>query len=95
MKTLRNRIRRLAAIIHVTPPCPACGYRNRSMGPVTFRAFFCDNDKDLGPERCPGCGRVLVYRLEFDDAPDPAALHSEDSGENDLDTENDVPAEGR
>lgn len=58
--------RRLAVVERATAardvgPCRACG----GAQPGRFVLAF-EGDRPEGPERCPECGRRLVYRMEFD-----------------------------
>lgn len=57
--------RRLAALERATvrepARCAVCGGPDPRRAVLTF-----EGDRPLGPERCPSCGRRLVYRLDFD-----------------------------
>jgi predicted nucleic acid-binding Zn-ribbon protein len=62
---LKRRLRTLERV--VVPPdddcCEACGYEPGSR--LEFTVSFGD-EPDERPDVCPECGRVLVFRLEFD-----------------------------
>ena len=66
-----NLHRRLRALEqNVVPPddyrCEACGYDSGSE--LELKVSFAD-EPDEGPDACPRCGRPLILRLEFDEAP--------------------------
>ncbi len=45
-------------------PCAECGGPSP---PASYRLEFDEpGERRDGPERCPACGRQLVFRLEFD-----------------------------
>lgn len=63
---LRRRLAALEARTTVRAPCPSCGCVPGE--PVTGYAVFAFEDErgqDLGPDVCPECGRVLVFRIVF------------------------------
>ncbi len=63
---LSRRLRALERI--VVPPddyrCAACGCE--SVSELEFKVAFAD-EPDEGPDVCRACGRMLIFRLEFDD----------------------------
>ena len=71
MRSLRNRIQHLEAQTHATAVCPTCGHGGG--GPVKCVVVE-DGEEIAGPDRCPACGRVLVYRITFDAPSDSLAL---------------------
>ncbi len=62
---LKRRLRTLEQV--VVPPggdrCEACGYEPGAR--IEFKVSFAGEPID-GPDVCPGCGRPLIIRLEFD-----------------------------
>ncbi len=61
------RLERDAADAEPRPTCPECGCRRGSGQPQQIRVVW-EEEEDPGPERCPGCGRVRVVQVAFDDA---------------------------
>ncbi len=66
-----NLMRRLRALERVVLTaddcCPACGYAPGSRLNVVMSL---GDEAIEGPDVCPTCGRPLVIRLTFDDAPE-------------------------
>lgn len=59
---LPARVARLERDAPREAPCRECG---GPRPPGRYRLVFDDGTPD-GPDRCPSCGRQLVFRLEFD-----------------------------
>ena len=63
---LSRRLRALEQVV-VAPDdygCEACGCDAASE--LELKVCFAD-EPDVGPDLCPGCGRPLILRLEFDE----------------------------
>jgi hypothetical protein len=61
---LAARVARLERNAPREAPCRECG---GPPPPGSYRLQF-DRGEPSGPDRCPACGRQLVFRLEFDRA---------------------------
>ncbi len=66
---LRRRLQALEQVVvqRADDRCEACGYGTGAE--IEFVVAFADEEID-GPDVCPGCGRVLVLTLSFDDRPE-------------------------
>ncbi len=66
MRALKRRIDRLTRTLTVTPRvCPECGHGPGRHMLLEMEVVFGEPD-GLVPERCPSCGRQLVFKLAFD-----------------------------
>ena len=74
MLTLDTRIRRLEIVTIPKPSCAICGAPNAKH---TFTVHMQGYDPPTTtPERCPGCGRRQVWKIEFDKRDDHASTRA-------------------
>ncbi len=60
-----DKLEKAAGVERRGLPCGACGH---GAGVIPAIVAYTAGDREDEPERCPACGRQLLFKIEFDTA---------------------------